>query len=111
MQRVPQSDIYLAQGTTARGGIRLAKDKVVKFQGADVPAVALEFEGEKEPWVVYRLEDGSVLKFKQVLVDVARLTDRTKPDGDPIYVFNAAGIVSIDVAPELKKGPVSTLRQ
>jgi len=45
-----------------------------------VPADQLNFESEKEPWTVYTLEDGTVLKIKTILGNVARLVDRYKPE-------------------------------
>ncbi len=68
-----------------------------------VPADQLTFETEKEPWAEYRLEDGAILRLKTVLGNVARLADRYKPDGDPIYALTLAGITLIEVPPELKR--------
>ena len=68
-----------------------------------VPAEQLEFEGEKEPWSIYKLEDGTVFKMKQNLVSIFRLSDRFKPDGEPIYFFKAIGIVDASVPQELKE--------
>ncbi len=74
----------------------------VEFQGERIPAEELDFEIEKEPWAVYRLEDGTILKLKHVLVSVAR-TNRYKPDGEPIYVFQVSGVAHTEVPPSLKK--------
>jgi hypothetical protein len=67
-----------------------------------VPAEQLEFEGEREPWSVYKLEDGTVFKMKQNLVSIFRIVGRFKPDGEPIYIFKAVGIVDADVPDQLK---------
>ena len=68
-----------------------------------VPAEQLEFEGEKEPWSVYKLEDGTVVKLKTILAGVSRLVDRYKPDGEPIYVLSVGGMPIIEVPPELRQ--------
>jgi hypothetical protein len=68
-----------------------------------VPAEELEFEAQKEPWTVYKLEDGTVFKVKQNLVNIYRLIGRFDPTGDPLYIFNVAGIFNADVPAELKK--------
>jgi hypothetical protein len=68
-----------------------------------VPAEELEFDTDKEPWTVYRLEDGTLLKFKQVLSKACRLIDKFKPNGEPIYVFNLGAITISEVPTELKK--------
>lgn len=80
----------------------MSKATEVEFQGEKIPAEELDFEIEKEPWAVYRLEDGTVLRLKQVLVRVAR-TNRYKPDGEPIYVFEVSGVAHTNVPPSLKK--------
>lgn len=68
-----------------------------------VPADELDYVEEKEPWSVYKLEDGTVVKAKQSLVSICKLVDKFKPDGEPIYVFKMAGMMNIDVPYELKK--------
>jgi hypothetical protein len=75
----------------------------VEFEGKMVPAEELDFEGQKEPWSVYKLEDGTVFKVKQNLVNIYKLIDRTSPNGDPIYIFKVAGVTSADVPAGLKK--------
>jgi hypothetical protein len=81
----------------------LAKRIEVSFEGQMVAADQLEFESDKEPWTVYRLEDGTVLKLKTVLGSVARLIDRYKPDGEPIYVLGIAGMPMLEVPAELRQ--------
>ena len=81
----------------------MSKRTTVEFEGQTVPAEELEFDNEKEPWSVYKLEDGTVIKAKQSLVSICRLVDKFKPDGEPIYVFKIAGMMNVDVPPELKK--------
>jgi len=81
----------------------LSKTTEVEFEGKMVPAEELDFEGQKEPWSVYKLEDGTVFKVKQNLVNIYKLLDRFAPNGDPIYIFKVAGITNADVPAELKK--------
>ena len=68
-----------------------------------VPAEELEFEAEKEPWSVYKLEDGTIFKTKQALASIYRIKDKFRPDGDPIYVFKMAGMANADVPEKLKR--------
>jgi len=81
----------------------LAKQTTVEFEGKNVKAEEIELEVEKEPWSVYRLADGTVVRMKQALVSIARLIDVYKPDGEPVYTFKASGIVHVDVPESLKK--------
>jgi hypothetical protein len=91
-----------------KGTAILAKRIQVEFEGKTVPADQLEFETEKEPWTVYKLEDGTVLRLKTVLATVSRLVDRYKPDGEPIYVLGLAGIPATEIPPELKQKTATT---
>jgi hypothetical protein len=83
--------------------VPLEKPTTVEFEGRRVPAVEVSFETEKEPWSVYCLNDGSVVKMKQALVSIWRLTEDFKPDGEPIYVYKLAGVNSVEVPENLKK--------
>lgn len=75
------------------------------FEGQSVQADQLDFESEKEPFAVYKLEDGTSLRLKTVVVSVARLVDRYKPDGEPIYVLSVGGFPLIDAPQQLWKQP------
>jgi len=88
-----------------RKGVAALENKIteVLFEGETVPAEQLDFEADKEPWCVYRLSDGTVLRLKSILGNVCRLVDRYKPDGEPIYVFGIAGVSMAEVPPALKQ--------
>lgn len=83
----------------------MAKRIQVQYEGKMVPADQLNFESEKEPWTVYTLEDGTVLKIKTILGNVARLVDRYKPDGEPIYILGVGGVPMLEVPVELRRQP------
>lgn len=83
----------------------MARKVEVNFEGRMVPAEQLDFESDKEPWTVYRLEDGTVLKVKTILASVARLIDRYKPDGEPIYVLGVGGMPVLEVPLGLRRPP------
>jgi len=84
-------------------GEQLAKRTQVQFEGKLVPADQLDFETEKEPWSIYKLEDGTVVRLKTILGSVSRLVDRYKPDGEPIYLLGVGGMPMMDVPPELRQ--------
>jgi len=66
----------------------------------------VDFENEKEEWNVYKLSDGSTLKVKLVLVNVARSRDKYDPLGNPIYGITSQNIVKVLNVPEkLKRKP------
>ncbi len=81
----------------------MAKTIQVEYEGEKVPAERIDFKVQSEPWSIYELEDGTVLRLKNVLGHVARITGKYKSDGDPIYVFGATGVAVTEVPDELKK--------
>jgi hypothetical protein len=89
----------------------LAKRIQVQFDGKPVPADQIDFESEKEPWTVYKLEDGTVLKVKPVLGNIARLVDQHKPDGEPIYVLGLAVVPLLEVPPDLFRRPETKTKE
>lgn len=80
----------------------MSKITKVEFEGKVVPAEELDYEAEKEPWSTYKLEDGTVIKFKQVLAKICRLTETFKSDGEPIYVYQIGAMAHLDVPDSLK---------
>ncbi len=81
----------------------MAKVVQVEYEGKACPAEELGFTTVGEPWTIYNLEDGTVLKFKQALAKVCRLTETFKPDGDPIYVFQVGTLAHTDAPASLWK--------
>ncbi len=72
------------------------------LEGEDV-----DFQTVKEDWNEYKLNDGTTLKVKLVLVGVKRLK-KYQPDGKPIYVVNTTNVVRIvDVPEKLRMKPTS----
>jgi hypothetical protein len=59
------------------------------FQGERVEGEQVEFSVASEPWSEYVCEDGTKLKYKSVVHRIVRLAKRN-PDGEPIYVVQAA---------------------
>ena len=83
----------------------------VKFQGKTEPAEEQEFRVNQEGWSVYTLDDGTEIKLKHIATRVLKLLDRTKDDGNPIYVIEGQVITTtihpgqiIDVAPSVQVG-------
>ena len=80
----------------------MGPEKTVEFQGRQVKGRSVDFESTGENWNQYKLEDGSVLKIKTVLMEVMRL-DHYSDNGDPTYQFVAQQIVAVQVADNLKR--------
>lgn len=50
------------------------------------PDVEVNFVADQEPMGIYRFDDGSVLRAKNVLMSVVRKEGAYNPDGSPVYL-------------------------
>lgn len=75
----------------------------VNFQGETRDAVPVDFEVEKETFSTYILHDGSSLKIKAVLTEVLRVEGAYAPNGDPVYMIQAAQIMSVSAPEPLRR--------
>lgn len=72
--------------------------------GPMVDAVEVPVEESSEKWSEYKLEDGTTVRIKQVVLEIFRATGQYDPDGTPMYAVKAQAVVSIvDVPDSLKR--------
>lgn len=57
----------------------------VDFNGKQVEAKEMDVLSAEEHWNTYRLEDGTTLVLKSVLISVHRLEGEKNPDGSQVY--------------------------
>jgi hypothetical protein len=83
--------------------VLLVAKNTYPYQGRMVPGEPLEFEATTpEAWSTYRLSDGTMLKVKTIVLNVARL-DEYGPDGTPLYQFQAQQVVTVQAPDSLKR--------
>jgi hypothetical protein len=75
----------------------------INFQGQEVIAESVEFEAEKEQWSTYILHDGSTLKVKAVVTEVARLEGAYDAKGDPVYMIQASQVMYVNAPESLRR--------
>jgi hypothetical protein len=80
----------------------LTPKKTYPYLGRQVPGQPVEFEPTSEPWSQYKLADGTELKVKMVLLNVARL-DEFNEQGEPVYQFQFQQILGVVAPEELKR--------
>lgn len=83
----------------------MAGEKKVKVPvgGKMVRGVEVGFKKTiKEDWNEYELEDGTILKMKNVVIRVVR-TEKYDQNDDPIYFYNTSTIGSAIVPNKWKK--------
>jgi hypothetical protein len=68
-------------------------------EGPEIPVVRAQ-----EPWTELELEDGTILRMKNVVVSVIRLDGKFDQEDNPVYVIKSAQATSVVHVPEkLKK--------
>lgn len=75
----------------------------INFQGQMVDAEIIDFEADKEQWSTYILHDGTSLKVKAVVTEVARLEGIYAPNGDPVYMIQASQIMHVSAPESLRR--------
>ena len=81
----------------------MANTVKVTFQGKEHDAVPVEANQATEHWNHYLLDDGTVLKLKVVVTNIARLMGAYNDDGDPVYVIKSGQILTSTCPEHLKK--------
>lgn len=66
----------------------------VTFQDKPERAEEMDFETQKEGWSEYRLPDGTIIKLKNVVSRILRLTARTRENGSPFYVVEGSALLT-----------------
>ncbi len=80
----------------------MAEGKTIKVFGHDVAVSDVPVVEAEERFIQYKLEDGTVLKVKNVATSVLRVDGQYLPDGSPIYLVISNPVVSVVSSP-LKK--------
>jgi hypothetical protein len=81
--------------------------KVRLPNGSEVEATNVDFETMQEDWNEYKLEDGTVLRFKTVVSSIIRTENYDPMTGDPVYHVRSTNILRVKVPDELKRLPAS----
>jgi len=56
--------------------------------GTDHEITEVDFEAPEEPWITYKLSDGTVVKFRTMMMSIAR-SDKFDEHGRPYYFTNS----------------------
>ncbi|MCI0588406.1 MAG: hypothetical protein L0323_16365 [Planctomycetes bacterium] len=79
------------------------RKKKIMTPGGEWEGTSVSINSSQENFNTYLLEDGTVLKFKTVLVDVIRVDGKYDDDGNPLYVTRTKNIVTADSPEELRR--------
>lgn len=72
--------------------------------GPFIDGVEVSVDESSEKWSEYKLEDGSVVRLKQVVLQIIRPDGQYDPEGNPLYTVKAQPVLSVVHVPDrLKK--------
>jgi hypothetical protein len=80
----------------------MSNGKTIKLFGHDIPVTDVPVAEHEEKFLQYKLEDGSVIKVKNVATSVLRVDDQYLPDGSPVYLVISNPVVSVITSPHKK---------
>jgi hypothetical protein len=72
--------------------------KIMKFFGRDVEVSDVPAISSTEAFNRYELEDGSVLRVKNVATAFLRVEGQFLPDGNPVYIVMTSPAVVVEKA-------------
>jgi hypothetical protein len=81
----------------------MASERKVKIPGPDgaiMEGVDVPIKNSSEPWTEVLLEDGTVMRLKQIIVQVVRIDGKYDDQGNPVYIVKAAPAVSVVEVPD-----------
>jgi hypothetical protein len=83
----------------------MSNGKIIKLFGHDIPVTDVPVVEAEELFVQYKLEDGTVLKVKNVATSILRVDNEYLPDGNPVYLVLSTPAVSVVSSPLNKQLP------
>jgi len=86
---------------------KVKKVKIRLPNGREIEAVDVDFETVREDWNEYKLEDGTILKFKTIVSSIIRTEEYDPMTGDPVYHVRSTNILRVKVPQELKRLPAA----
>lgn len=67
-----------------------------------VEGEAMQFTAIEDPWILYKVSDGTVLKLKVVVSDIIKLPGTDPITGFPQYMIRSSNILAVE--PTTPKG-------
>jgi hypothetical protein len=77
--------------------------------GVEHELVEIDFKAPEEPWLEYKLTDGTLLKYRSTIMSVAR-SDHYDENGNPVYFVNSQQQWRTYSPPEIKGEPSKRIK-
>jgi hypothetical protein len=81
------------------------KRRIKGADGSTVEVTELSFRSSGENWNEYLVDDGTVVRVKLVVTEIARIDGEYDPDGNPAYLIKSANVTAISAPDELRRQP------
>ena len=84
----------------------MERRRKLRLGDKEFDAIEIPFQTGAEHWNEYLLNDGSVLKMKQVATQIFRLEGEYDGEGNPRYIVKSTNVLSVSASDDLmrKKG-------
>ncbi len=80
----------------------------VPYEGKTVEGLDMDFKSIKEDWNEYQINDGTIVRMKVVVTNIAKVTDKYDNEGNPVYIVKSSNVLAISAPEKLKKGTVAS---
>lgn len=77
--------------------------KKLPMLGVELEVTDVPIAESSEPFSRYTLEDGTVVKVKNVATSIVRIDGQYLPDGRPVYFVFSSPVVDVESSPLTKK--------
>lgn len=71
----------------------------VQYGGKEISGEDMAFQVGDEPWVDYKLEDGSVVRVRLVVTNIVRSNEVEMDGGDPLVLIKSKTVVAYHAGP------------
>lgn len=79
------------------------KKRIPLPDGSVVEGEIIPFRGDVEHWNEYLLDDGTVVRMKPIVTEIARLDGQYDPEGNPAYMVFSTNVTHVSSPEELKR--------
>jgi hypothetical protein len=74
--------------------------KTLTLLGQNINVIEKPIVGAKECFNEYTLEDGTVLRVKNVATAISQIEGQTMPDGSPVFLIFSTPVTTVVSSPE-----------
>ncbi len=79
-------------------GSKIRRKTKISFNGEMVDAELMNIAHSEEYWNEYTLDDGTILRYKSVAVEIWRIVGQQDAEGKPIIMVKASHLASVGSA-------------